>query len=210
MTGTLAAELIDVQECLLPDDNTALNAFASALGRTFPLLDLPQSKFCLAFDGLCTLARASRNPTFAEETIRNSSKVPHAPRFLGRKVFPVHVRSDRNDSNELALEIDASPFSGGSTPFPESEGWNGIIAPLGATERWLKSRQVSRVALSGSFRLTTAFVRWGWTLRSTNGFELEISTRSGVWATDDRPDANEHEWQLLPRKRWRQGGLRSP
>jgi hypothetical protein len=103
----------------------------------------------------------------------------------------VHVRSDRNETNETALEIDASAYSGGATPFPDRAVWSeGLVAPLSETAKWARSLGLSRIALSGSYRLTTAFLL-GWSFRSAIGFELEIPTRDGLWATDDRPGQSE-------------------
>jgi hypothetical protein len=61
---------------------------------------------------------------------------------------------------------------------------------LDHTARWLRSRSVTRLAIGGSYRLTTAFAL-GKALRAASGFELEIETRSGVWLTDDRPRPDE-------------------
>ncbi len=71
-----------------------------------------------------------------------------------------------------------------------------LLAPLDRTARWLRSQTVSRVALSGSYRLTTAMVL-GWSFRAAIGFELEIPTRDGAWATDDRPSPDLRQtWQI--------------
>jgi hypothetical protein len=42
--------------------------------------------------------------------------------------------------------------------------------------------------LSGSYRLTTAFLL-GWAFRSAIGFEIDIPTKGGSWATDLHPPA---------------------
>jgi hypothetical protein len=52
------------------------------------------------------------------------------------------------------------------------------------------------VALSGSYRLTTAFLV-GHSFRSAVGFELEIPTRDGPWATDERPKAPATGWTVV-------------
>ena len=48
---------------------------------------------------------------------------------------------------------------------------------------------MARVEIGGSYRLTTAFIL-GHALRAATGFELEIATSGGTWATDDRPRAD--------------------
>ncbi len=76
-------------------------------------------------------------------------------------------------------------------PFPANQCWQeGLIAPLDRTARWLRSRSVSRLAIGGSYRLTTAFAL-GLSFRAATGFELEIATRGGTWLTDDRPRSDE-------------------
>jgi len=101
----------------------------------------------------------------------------------------VHVRSDRNNSDERALEIDASEFCGTGGAFPDAARWRrDLLLPLERSARWLRERRTTRIALSGSYRLTTALAL-GYSLRSATGFEIEIATREGPWATDDRPRA---------------------
>ena len=98
----------------------------------------------------------------------------------------MHIRSDRNEEDETALEIDGSMFSGGAVPFPVPERWaEDLVAPLDRTARWLRASAVSRVALGGSYRLSTAMTL-GWAFRAASGFELEIPMRDGPWLTDDR------------------------
>src|SRR4051812_33186580 len=69
----------------------------------------------------------------------------------------LHIRSDRNSSQENAVEIDAAAFSGGENSFPEPEIWNDeLIAPLNTVARWAQAHRQQRIALSGSFRISTA------------------------------------------------------
>ena len=99
----------------------------------------------------------------------------------------LHIRSDRNEADETALELDASQFSGGDAGFPPPDIWaEKLLGPLDRAARWLRGHAISRVALSGSYRLSTALAV-GWSLRSTQGFELEIQTRAGSWSTDVTP-----------------------
>ena len=99
----------------------------------------------------------------------------------------MHVRSDRNGASSDALEIDASIFSGTRGPYPNSDKWRSdLLDVLDVTACWARSRNYERVKLTGSFRLSTAFTI-GWVFRSANGFEIEVATRTGLWATDNRP-----------------------
>jgi hypothetical protein len=97
------------------------------------------------------------------------------------------------------LEIDARSFSGGKAGFPREAAWTAdLLGPLGLTAKWLRSAGVSRISISGSYRLTTAFVM-GWSFRSAIGFELELPTRDGAWATDDRPGSGDAlpDWRII-------------
>ena len=112
--------------------------------------------------------------------------------------FPLHVLSDRNAPNPAALQINAKAFCGGAVPFPVPPSWaSDLMVPLDQTASWLRSRGVSRVALGGSYRLTTAMAL-GWSLRSAHGFELDVPTRGGTWSTDDRPRVGQSypEWRI--------------
>jgi hypothetical protein len=56
--------------------------------------------------------------------------------------------------------------------------------PIDATARWAREHNHQRIEVSGSYRLSTAFAL-GWYFRSAVGFEIDINTRAGLWATDD-------------------------
>lgn len=189
--GTFVAESVEIAERVLPDRDSALQAFGVALSRAFPHLDVRPNQTEQVFDAVSGLARQNLGvPLRREVLIGLIEEALGQPLFQSRS-FPLHVRSDRNEVDETALEIDASAFSGGGTPFPDADGWSeGLITPLDRTARWLRSRGVSRLALGGSYRLTTAFAL-GRSFRAAIGFELEIPTRDGPWATDDRVRADE-------------------
>jgi hypothetical protein len=140
-----------------------------------------------AFEALSALAaRSVGTPISRRELLRTIEGGLGQPLPLPAR-FPLHIRSDRNETDETALEIDASMFSGGAAPFPVPERWaEDLVAPLDRTARWLRASAVSPVALGGSYRLSTAMTL-GWALRAASGFELEIPTRDGPWLTDDRP-----------------------
>lgn len=196
--GTFVAQSVEVTERNLPDRDAALATFGVELDRTFPSLEAPQRRVADAFEALEALARRSIGAPLGRAILLRTIEDA-----LGRSLplpegFPIQIRSDRNEVNERSLEIDASVFSGREGRFPEPAEWaDDLIAPLDRTARWLRSHAVPRIALSGSYRLTTAIVL-GWSLRAAIGFELEIPTREGAWATDDRPSSGDPApaWQI--------------
>ena len=189
--GPFVADFVEIAERNVLGRDDAVQRFSNELHRTFPSLNY---RFCnveSAFDALASLAhRKLRAPLTRRELEKVLQK--HLEQELPlRGAFPLHVRSDRNEPDPTALQIDAKAFSGGPTPFPPPEAWDsGLIEPLDNTARWLRRHRIDRVFLKGSYRLTTALVL-GWSLRSAHGFELEVSTRGGVWRTDDRPRTGE-------------------
>ena len=119
------------------------------------------------------------------------------------------MRSDRNAADEDAIEIDASDFSGSGGAFPSQERWRaGLLTPLEITARWAQERQRKRITLSGAYRLTTAFCV-GWSFRSAIGFEIDILTRAGQWATDQHASARiaRLPWQISVPERLTAGRL---
>ncbi|MDY6867660.1 MAG: SAVED domain-containing protein [Chloroflexota bacterium] len=196
--GIFVAELVDISERPLPDRNHALSAFGVALNQAFPPLDVSQRKIEEAFEAISELARRSLGIPLKRKGLIDLIEEKIGKTLFHNSTFPIHIRSDRNEANENALEIDASTFSGGERGFPNEENWRErLIVPLEETARWLRSRSISRIALGGSYRLTTAFIL-GWAFRSATGFELEIPTRDGAWATDDRVRSDEiyPTWQV--------------
>ena len=190
--GDFVFHAVEIAERIIPDRDAGLNAFSVALGRSFPALDVGARKAEAAFDALEKLGRGSMGKMLERKELLLTIETALSS-SLTSGVFPVHIRSDRTGSNETALEIDASAFCGGALAYPTTPTWaTELIEPLQETARWLTSRTVSRVALGGSFRLTTGFVI-GWSFRAATGFELEIPTRPNPWNTDDRPLAEDAE-----------------
>lgn len=184
--GSFVSCAVDVEQRNLPNRDAALAQFGTALQRVFPGARADFAAIERAFDALSTVARKH-----VGEPLGRALLVDVIEQTLGQaldlpKVFPVHVRSDRSGIDDGALEIDASAFSGGDHGWPTSGGWQRqLLAPLAATSRWLRTANVHRIRLTGSYRLSTGFVI-GWSLRSAAGFDLEIPTRDGGWSTDDR------------------------
>jgi hypothetical protein len=189
--GTFVSQSVEVSERNLPDRDSALATFGVELDRTFPSLEAPQRRVAEAFEALSGLARRSIGAPLGRALL--SRTIEDA---LGRSLplpdfFPIQIQSDRSEINERSLEIDASAFSGREGKFPGSAEWaDDLVAPLDRTARWLRSHGVPCITLSGSYRLTTALVI-GWSLRAAIGFELEIPTREGAWATNDRPSSSD-------------------
>jgi hypothetical protein len=196
--GMFVAQSVEISERNLPDRDTALATFAVEFDRAFPSLEAPQKRVAEAFEALSALGRRSIGvPLGRAVLLRTIEEVLGKPLPLPQN-FPLHIRSDRNDANERSLEIDASAFSGRKGEFPKPVQWtDDLVAPLDRTARWLRSYAMPRIALGGSYRLSTAIVL-GWSLRAAIGFDLEIPTREGPWATDDRPSTSESapRWQI--------------
>lgn len=197
--GKFVAESVEVFERVLPDRRTALNAFAASVHAAFPHIDASQKRIEAAFEPLSSLARRSLGVPLGRDTLIRLIEEAIGATLLPRTTFPIHIRSDRNELNDAALEINANGFSGGPIPFPGPDRWQAdLVDPLENTARWLRSRSVSRIGIGGSYRLTTAFAI-GRSFRSAIGFDLDIATRDGSWSTDDRPrpDAAYPAWTII-------------
>jgi len=197
--GPFVAEFVEVSERNLPDHDTALQAFGIALDRSFPGLDAAPRRIEQAFEALSGLARRNLGAPLARADLIRVAEAQLGQPLPLPAAFPLNIRSDRNEQDETALEIDASEFSGGATAFPDVPRWTeGLLVPLDVTARWLRRHLVSRVVLRGSYRLTTAMCL-GWSLRSAIGFELKIPTREDLWETDDRPPLGQSDprWKVV-------------
>lgn len=189
--GNFLADAIEVSLRPVSDRGTAEAAFIAALQKQFPDLDISARKLSAAFAALNDLAAQARGSMLTRahllDTLRDvlsDDLVPH------RHILAVHVRSDRNGEVADAIEINASGFSGSSAGYPETERWHAeLLNPLVATAKWARKHDFGRIALSGSYRLSTAFAL-GWAFGSATGFEIDIPTKSGAWATDSHPAAS--------------------
>jgi hypothetical protein len=201
--GRFVAEFVEVSERSISDPVAAQAAFASALRTAFPGLDVSGRSEAKAFEALSELARRTVGSALSRPVLISTVEEAIGESLGIGGAVPVHVRSDRNGVDEKAIEIDASEFSGGPAGFPLADRWsNGLIQPLDETSRWLRGAHLSRLKLGGSYRLTAAFAL-GWSFRSAIGFELEIPTRDGGWATDERPSPGEfdHDWMVTSGER---------
>lgn len=207
--GKFVAQSVEFCEQNLPSVENASQAFGSALDQAFPSLGASSRQAKAAFNALCEIARGRQG-----QPLTRGDLIETIERALGENLpfsssFALHLRSDRNEENVDAMEISATEFSGASLPYPPPSKWSDdLILPLSVTAEWLRKAGVSRVSISGSYRLTTA-VALGWALRAANGFELEIPTRSGSWSTDDRPTfPNDYpEWRVREPSRLMKGEI---
>ncbi len=142
-----------------------------------------------AFDSVCTYVRDNKGKPLERAQLLRLLESALSLTLVRSGLFPIHLRSDRNGSDESALEIDAAAFSCSDGISPAAEVWNRqLVDPLLATARWLSGNAgPRRIGLRGSYRLSTGLAL-GWAFRAATGFELEIPTRSGPWPTDDHPD----------------------
>lgn len=206
--GPTVARSVEVALRNLPDRRTAESMFAAALDVAFPGLDPGPRKAASAFGTLAAYLAAHRGQMVDRADLLGILAATLDDPRLADIALPVHVRSDRNAPEADALEIDASPFSGLEGPAPSQEAWQSLLLePLGRTARWAHSRRLSRLRLTGSYRITTAFAL-GWSFRAATGFELEIATRGGDWATDERPGkAAGLPWRITAPERLQAGRL---
>ena len=196
--GPFVADFVEIEERNVLGRDDAVQRFSSELHRTFPRSNYHPRNVESAFDALASLAHRKLRAPLTRRELEVVLQEHLAQELPLRGPFPLHVLSDQNGPDPLALQIDARAFSGGSAPYPSAEEWaSGLMEPLDKTARWLRSHGFFRVVLGGSYRLTSA-VALGWSLRSAHGFELSVPTREGVWRTDDRPRAGEAEpgWEI--------------
>jgi hypothetical protein len=195
--GTFIAENVEVDERSWPTKGAAAAGFGEAFGRAFPGIDVLQSRMTSAFNGICELARQNIGCSLSRKQLVDCIEANLHTALFSSGAFPVFIRSDRNGSNEGALELDASGFSGQGRTFPPPEEWQrDLVQPVEATAQWLSSYAIRRVSIRGSYRLTTGFVL-GSSLRAAHGFDLDIPTRECAWPTDDHADANQRtDWVI--------------
>jgi hypothetical protein len=195
--GDFVARAVEIEERVLPDRSAARSAFAIALQEAFPLLEVSTRRTDAAFEALVSLADRHVGHPLHRDKLRHAVESGLGERLPLPAAFPLMIRSDRLETDETAFQIDASEFSGGLAPFPESKIWGErLVEPLGKVAKWLRGRGISRVSVLGSYRLSTGMLV-GASFRSAVGFELEIATRSGIWSTDEHTEgARDQEWTV--------------
>jgi hypothetical protein len=182
--GHFFANAVDVQLRNYSERATAHAAFGGALTNAFPDLDFSSRRIAETFEALANLASRSRGAMLTREQLIAVLEDKLAV-SVSRTILPLHIRGDQSPERVDALEIDARVFS--QAPFPPHDGWQDqLLRPLGLTAAWAKSLGITRVGLSGQFRISLA-LGIGWAFRAATGFELEIPTRDALWTTDQRP-----------------------
>ena len=207
--GGKVARSFEVALRTFPDRSTAESMFAAELAAAFPDIDPSARKVALAFRTLADHIASHRG-----RMVDRGSLIGRLTETLGTPVvsdgtLPVHIRSDRNGPGEDAIEIDASPFSLTEGPPPSTEEWQDLlVAPLDRTARWANRQGRHRLRITGSYRISTGLTL-GWSFRAANGFELDIQTRTGDWATDERPGPGDPgpAWEIVAPERLREGRL---
>lgn len=183
--GEFMSDGVDVGLRSIPDAEHASGAFLAAFEKAFPSLEVSTRATRRVFDDLESLVRRRPGEALDRGILRATMEAALGITLPLPPAFPLLIRSDRNGSDETMLEIDASGFA--APPYPARDAWDrDLKAPLESTARWLGIQRQGRVSVNGQYRLSTA-VLIGRTFRSAAGFELEISTKDGYWATDDRP-----------------------
>jgi len=196
--GSFVAHRVEAFERAAGGREQAIHAFCVEFERAFPGMDIRPQQLKGAFYSFCERADKDRGKGIERAELLDILESAVERKLVDRGKTVVHVRSDRNGTDETALEIDASTFSGGGNPFPPGEVWSrALLQPLVATSSWFAARRTTRIVLKGSYRLSTGLAL-GWAFRSSVGFELEISTKDGSWSTDDRLRPNEEypSWSL--------------
>ena len=195
--GKFAAESVEVEERNVVSRDAAMICFSLEL-REHWAIDAGAERLEAAFAALEKLVRRSIGKPIGRDILRREIENGIGVELPLPLAFPLHVRSDCSEASATALEIDAREFSGESSMFPPPSSWErDLVVPLRRTARWLRGRGISRMALSGSYRLTTAMVI-GWAFRSAVGFEMDIAARGGPWSTDNHVADEQRvpEWDI--------------
>lgn len=156
--GEFAASGVQFETESFAGGEEALARFSAAFAVAFPTLDVAQSRLRKAFDALVTVAAKYRGHPIDRRTILMLLEETLETPVPISAHLPVHIRSDQNAAEEFAIEVDASAFSGGANPYPPPDRWDSdVLAPLSRIAKWARGKNDFRIALSGSFRLSTAW-----------------------------------------------------
>jgi hypothetical protein len=187
--GGFFADMIEIDLQPVMDRARAEIAFGAALHATFPELDVGPRASKTAFGVLNDLAAQSRGVMLTRARLIEVLQTALGADLGLDTRLRLHLRSDRNEPGEDALEIDAGAFSKTDGTCPPPEAWaSDLLTPMEHAAVWARQGGRQRVLLTGSYRLSTAFAA-GWSFRSANGFELDIATHAGVWSTDSHATA---------------------
>lgn len=185
--GCFISDYVEFDIKSFPDRSHAEIAFSHAVDCAFPDIDVNNKVKNSAFSMLLDLVGNNRGKMLAKDRLLQVLSEEFRTPLISDRKLRVHILSMPNESELDAIEIDATDYSGGDKKYPTSDLWHsGLLVPLDNTARWAREGKYHQLALTGNFRLSTALAL-GWSFRSVKGFEIEISTRSGIWATADYP-----------------------
>lgn len=207
--GGFIAESVEIDLRVMANRQSAEATFGAAMHDAFPDLDAGAKKMGATFAALSDLVAQSRGQMLPRDLLLRVLESALGVTLIPDQRLHVNLRSDRIGAVVDAIEIDGSNYSGAGGVFPPPAVWySGLLVPMIATSGWAKSRHLQRIALSGSYRLSTA-VALGWSFRSAIGFEIDIGTKAGVWATDEHPGADTKQlpWKIDYPKRLSNGHL---
>jgi hypothetical protein len=178
--GGLLFERGDVVFLPVINANGVYGMFVDALAKTYPDVSPRRA----AFDDLVALARCSTKTFLTRAQILatleaglKTSLPPLAP--------VLHLIGDRPGVvSPPAVRIDAAFLSGDGRFSPSAVWAADLVEPFRALKAWWQGRGHRRLAIEGSYRLTTAFAV-GAIFNAGSGLDLDIETREGVWRTDD-------------------------
>ena len=124
-----------------------------------------------------------------EEAIWKNVEAEECPKHPIR-IHTIHDDSDRGPEGSLQFNW-KSCFGGRDRNFPPAEAWNRqVIGELQSTKEWLVgTRLPRRIHLSGHRRLS-ANIAIGSVFSVVSGFVIEVTTKEGIWCTDNHPEAD--------------------
>lgn len=185
--GSHLARAVDVDLRAISDVRSAEGLFSAALSESFPGEQLLLRDVGRAFGTLVGHLSDHRGELITRGALIALLRHELGVELIADNPLLVTIRSDGQDEPSDAIEIDASRFSSRLAPPPTTDEWaTGLLQPLERLQKWARGRPHTRIRLAGAFRITTGF-GVGWALRAVQGFEVDIPTREGVWATDTRP-----------------------
>jgi hypothetical protein len=183
--GKFIFHSIDIDLRPLSDRAGAEATFATAMIRAFPAFDFSVSKLSKTFAAITDYMSANRGKELASGQLQVLLNDSLEVSLIAIQRLRVHIRSEHDQTDNEAIEIDAGAIDLGGGISPIKERWISDIAiPIEATAQWAREQNYSRIEISGFFRISIAFAL-GWYFRSVKGFEINIKAHSGHWETDD-------------------------
>ncbi len=171
--------------------------FAAAFAATFP--DAPHVSPTL-FDELVKVARKSTKTYLMRAQILEVMEAGLKTQLRAQEPPCLYLMGNRPGNIPAnAIRIDAA-FLSGDGRFSEPAVWEDtLLKALRRVKAKWQSEAHRRIAIDGSYRLTTAFAV-GALFNATSGFDLDMQTKEGVWRTDDHPSRgiNVPDWVTTP------------